>query len=99
MAAPKLYSSESEKPRLFKMKSLVLWSLAALPLAIVAYFTDLPDAFNDTAAIWAYMSYGEPSVAVLPGSFNRSAMDAIYKGHATDSELQKRYAFANLYLP
>ncbi|KAG7055968.1 AkeP protein [Colletotrichum scovillei] len=95
MAAPKLYSGESEKPRLFKMKSLVLWSLAALPLAIVAYFTDLPDTFNDTAAIWAYMSYGEPSVAVLPGSFNRSAMDAVYKGHATDSELQKRNAFLN----
>lgn len=69
-----------------------------MPLAIVAYFTDIPESFNDKAAIWAYMSYGDPSVAVLPGSFNRSAMDAIYKGHATDSELQKRYISFNLHL-
>lgn len=80
------------------MRSFILWSVAVLPLAIVAYFTDIPESFNDTAAIWAYMSYGDPSVAVLPGSFNRSAMDAIYKGHATDSELQKRYISFNLHL-
>ncbi|KAK1624341.1 hypothetical protein BDP81DRAFT_398439 [Colletotrichum phormii] len=77
------------------MRSSVAWSLAVLPLAIVAYFTDLPAAFNDTPARWAYVSYGDPSVAVLPGSFNRSAMDALYKGHATDPELEKRNAFLN----
>ncbi|KXH29431.1 AkeP protein [Colletotrichum salicis] len=77
------------------VRSSVAWSLAVLPLAIVAYFTDLPATFNGTPARWACVSYGDHSVAVLPGSFNRSAMDALYKGYATDPELEKRNAFLN----
>lgn len=52
------------------------------------YLTDLPPSFNDTPAIWARVTYNNPSVAVLSGSFNRSAMDAPYKGETTDPQLK-----------
>ncbi|KAJ0341442.1 hypothetical protein COL154_011897 [Colletotrichum chrysophilum] len=77
-----------------------MWSttipiLAGLPLVASSFLADLPATFNDTPAIWAYVSYGNPSVAVLTGSFNRSAIDAPHKGETSDPALKKTNEFLN----
>ncbi|KAI8273198.1 hypothetical protein K4K60_011181 [Colletotrichum sp. SAR11_57] len=81
-------------------KTPAMWSttipiLAGLPLVASSFLADLPATFNDTPAIWAYVSYGNPSVAVLTGSFNRSAIDAPHKGETSDPALKKTNEFLN----
>ncbi|KAF0320317.1 lactonohydrolase [Colletotrichum asianum] len=81
-------------------KTAAMWSttipiLAGLPVVASSFLADLPATFNDTPAIWAYVSYSNPSVAVLTGSFNRSAMDAPHKGETSDPALKKTNEFLN----
>lgn len=51
------------------------------------YLSDIPGGFNGSQ--WAYLSYSNPSVAVLPGTFNRSAMEAPHEGEASDAKLME----------
>ena len=50
---------------------------------------DLPDGFDSAASTWAFYSYQDPSVAVLPGSFNRSVFDAPWESETSDNDLTK----------
>jgi gluconolactonase len=52
-----------------------------LPLA-ACILSPLPPAYEKAAAKWAYLSYKNPSLAVLPGHFNRSVFVPF-----TDSEV------------
>ena len=82
-------SDDKQTPRAVTMKSAaVLYMSVVLSLA-EAYLADLPVAFNDSPAIWGYVSYAEQSVAVLSGSFNRTVMEAPHEGETTDPDLQE----------
>ncbi|KAF4546813.1 Six-bladed beta-propeller TolB-like protein [Lasiodiplodia theobromae] len=65
------------------------------PGLVQSFFTDLPSAFRDALATWAWVSYQEPSVAVLSGSFNRSAFDAPFESTTSDPTLQEVNDFLN----
>ena len=53
----------------------------------------VPENFNDTK--WAYWSYEQSSLAVLPGSFNRTVFDAPWDGNSTDPDVTSTYDFLN----
>ncbi|KAF2248078.1 hypothetical protein BU26DRAFT_392479, partial [Trematosphaeria pertusa] len=55
---------------------------------------ELPSGFETAGGRWAWVSYETPSVAAIPGSFNRSAMDAPHVANVSDPIIQ----FANEYL-
>ena len=65
-------------------KRLLLAGSASLGQAL---FQDLPETFDSTASTWAFYSYEDPNVAVLPGSFNRSVFDAPWASEASDDSL------------
>jgi hypothetical protein len=48
------------------------------------FFKNLPTGFENGNARWAWISYEMPSVAVIPGTFNRSAFDAPHVGKYSD---------------
>lgn len=71
------------------MKSNTALLTIVLPSLAHAFLANLPPAFNDAPAKWAYVSYTDPSVAVLSGSFNRTAMSAPHLGETSDPKLKK----------
>lgn len=71
------------------MKCAAVFYMSVAPSLAQAYLADLPAAFNDSPAIWGYVSYAEQSVAVLSGSFNRTVFQAPHEGEATDLDLQE----------
>ncbi|KAF3012868.1 hypothetical protein E8E14_011196 [Neopestalotiopsis sp. 37M] len=74
---------------------LFMLALALQPGTIVAqqYLSDIPSGFN--ASQWAFISYLDPSAAVLPGSFNRSVFDASFESEVSDSSLAQTNEFLN----
>lgn len=78
---------------LFKIRSLFV----PFNLVIVScfgkeqYLKALPDAFQDSLSKWAFISYHMPSVAVIPGSFNRSAFDAPYESKISDKNVAEAF--------
>lgn len=52
---------------------------------VYGYWGPLPDGFNTSQ--WAFISYSDASVAVLPGSFNRSVFEAAFESNTSDSTL------------
>ncbi|KAH7053370.1 hypothetical protein B0J12DRAFT_571139 [Macrophomina phaseolina] len=65
------------------------------PGLVQSFFTDLPSGFEDAPATWAWVSYKDPSVAVLNGPFNRSVFDAPFESVTSDSSLQQANDFLN----
>lgn len=59
-----------------------------LPLA-ACILTPLPSAYEKAAAEWAYLSYKNPSLAVLPGHFNRSVFVPFTDSDVSDSSVAK----------
>lgn len=63
-----------------------------------AYYTSpVPAAFlsNTTGAIWAYIDYSDPAVAVIPGAFNRSIFEAPLASEVSDDRQAAANAFLN----
>lgn len=65
------------------MAKRLLLASAALGQALM----DLPEGFDSAPSKWAFYSYEDPSVAVLPGSFNRSIFDAPWASETSDNGL------------
>lgn len=88
---------------LFVHKSMEMFALV-LPLAVMlscglcnaAFLQELPPTFAESPAKWAWVSYTTPSVAQIPGMFNRSAFDAPHEGKISDPEVAQ--AFVSLFL-
>ncbi|KAL2202217.1 hypothetical protein CC79DRAFT_1345291 [Sarocladium strictum] len=60
-----------------------------------SHLSQLPESFQDAPSTWAWISYSNPSVAVLPGAFNRSAMQAPLEGQIQDKTIAKEWNFLN----
>lgn len=73
------------------MKPVVPRHLLMFPGLVRSFLTDLPSDFEDAPATWAWVSYNDPSVAVLTGSFNRSVFDAPFESVTSDPGLQEVY--------
>ncbi|KAL0944813.1 lactonohydrolase [Colletotrichum truncatum] len=89
------FPSQNTTPEHVKMWPAMSLLFFGVPLLAQAFLSDLPPAFKDTPAIWAYVSYGTPSIAALTGSFNRSAMDAPHESKASDPLLVNANNFLN----
>lgn len=59
-----------------------------LPLA-ACILSPLPPAYEKTAAQWAFLSYKNPSLAVLPGHFNRSVFVPFTDSEVSDPSIAK----------
>lgn len=74
---------------------LILIVLLALMLSCglcdAAFLQELPSIFKESASTWAWVSYTSPSVAQIPGTFNRSAFDAPHDGEASDPEVAEAF--------
>ncbi|OGM47435.1 hypothetical protein ABOM_002642 [Aspergillus bombycis] len=75
-------------------KLLSISLVGFLPLA-TALLTPLPLEFQNTTAQWAYLSYENPSFAVMAGEFNRSAFVAQTKSETSDPEVTKALEYLN----
>ncbi|KAA8650885.1 SMP-30/gluconolactonase/LRE family protein [Aspergillus tanneri] len=64
--------------------------LGVLQLA-TALLSPLPLEFRNTPAQWAYLSYDNPSFAVIPGHFNRSAFVSQTDSVTSDPEVTKAH--------
>ncbi|KAM0550193.1 hypothetical protein ACHAPJ_009041 [Fusarium lateritium] len=62
-------------------------------IAAGKYLADPPPKFNSSQ--WANIQYNNPSVAVIPGAFNRSVFDAPWDSNNTDKSIQKINKFIN----
>lgn len=60
-------------------------------LCDAAFLQELPSIFKESASTWAWVSYTSPSVAQIPGTFNRSAFDAPHDGEASDPEVAEAF--------
>lgn len=49
----------------------------------------LPPDYKNAAAQWAFLSYKNPSLAVLPGHFNRSVFVPFTDSEVSDPSLAK----------
>lgn len=59
-----------------------------LPLT-TCILSPLPSAYEKAAAKWAYLSYQNPSLAVLPGHFNRSVFVPFTNSEVSDASVAK----------
>ncbi|KAL1632905.1 hypothetical protein SLS56_003190 [Neofusicoccum ribis] len=59
------------------------------PVPVQSFLTDLPSSFQDSPASWAWISYDQPSVTVLSGSFKRSVFDTPVESVTPDPDLQE----------
>lgn len=64
-------------------------SLLMTSVTQAGFLADLPAAFKSSPSNWAYLTY--PNIAVLPGAFNRSAMNAIVESETSDEQLSATY--------
>ncbi|KAF4445803.1 calcium-dependent phosphotriesterase [Fusarium austroafricanum] len=62
--------------------------LGFVPLA-ATLLSSLPLEYQNTTAKWAYLSYGNPSMAVIPGHFNRSVFVPLTDTEASDPKVAK----------
>jgi len=77
----------------------IMHSLLTLPALLFCtaslasdYLRPLPSAFKpQNESKWAWISYESPSVAVLPGSFNRSVFEAPYVAMVSDGNVKQAY--------
>ncbi|WZH48579.1 Calcium-dependent phosphotriesterase [Fusarium acuminatum] len=65
-----------------------------LPFA-ACILSPLPSAYEKAAAKWAYLSYKNPSLAVLPGHFNRSVFVPFTDSEVSDSSVAKDLDYVN----
>ena len=70
---------------------LMLTVLLATPAVTQALLSELPQDFTNISSKWAWISYSNREVAVLPGQFNRSAFDAPFEGTNTDESVTTEY--------
>ena len=66
-------------------------SLFGTCLCTETFLKQLPSAFQKSSVKWAWVSYDSPSVAVIPGSFNRSVFDAPHEGEVSDKGVKQAY--------
>ncbi|CAJ0548414.1 Ff.00g020270.m01.CDS01 [Fusarium sp. VM40] len=71
------------------------WLIVAWPTLGQALFQNLPSSFSSGPAKWAFYSYQDQNVAVLQGSFNRSAMDAVHEAKVSNAQLAEANNFLN----
>ncbi|KAF2011514.1 calcium-dependent phosphotriesterase [Aaosphaeria arxii CBS 175.79] len=64
-------------------------------LALSQYLSSLPTEFQSSHAKWAWVSYESPAVAVIPGSFNRTALQAPHEGDASDPIVREAFSQLN----
>lgn len=57
------------------------------------FLKELPTGFPNGSAKWAWISYEIPSVAVIQGKFNRSALDAPHVGKVSDPGVAQMYVY------
>lgn len=53
------------------------------------YLAALPEAFTNAPASWAFVSYTNPAVAVIQGSFNRSLEQAPWVAQTSNPAMQQ----------
>lgn len=53
------------------------------------YLSTLPSEFDNAAASWAFISYTNPTAAVINGPFNRTIFQAPWAGQTSDTALQQ----------
>ncbi|KAF2193954.1 calcium-dependent phosphotriesterase [Zopfia rhizophila CBS 207.26] len=69
--------------------------LFVLTSTVSGFLKELPAEFAEGPATWAWVSYDSPSVAVLPGSFNRSVFDAPHESNVSDPVIASVNAYLN----
>lgn len=67
--------------------AMTFWALSAS--AQDQYLSALPDEFANGPASWALISYTNPSVAVISGSFNRTIAQAPWVAQTSNVALQQ----------
>ncbi|KAG6354321.1 hypothetical protein INS49_004926 [Diaporthe citri] len=79
------------------MASKSLLMAANAGAAWACYTSPVPPGFtsNNTGAIWAYVDYSDPAVAVIPGAFNRSVFDAPFASEVSDDRQASANSFLN----
>lgn len=55
------------------------------------FLNELPADFQTTVSKWAWISYDSASVAVIPGSFNRSVLDAPHNTKVSDDGVAEAF--------
>ncbi|KAF9729402.1 hypothetical protein PMIN02_002874 [Paraphaeosphaeria minitans] len=73
----------------------LLSTLATSACVTASYLSTLPPVFQNSSSTWAWVSYSNPSVAVLPEPFNRSSLDAPLEGEISDVSIAKEWSFLN----
>jgi hypothetical protein len=66
-----------------------LWPLFVATATALNFLSDVPREFEYGPSKWAWYDYSMPSVAVLPGAFNRTAFDAPWVSNTSNSALTK----------
>lgn len=68
------------------MRNVLLFPAVLFGKSLFAskYLHELPSEFQTNMSKWAWVSYESPSVAVLPGLFNRSVFDAPHESKVSD---------------
>ncbi|KAF4943728.1 hypothetical protein FSARC_14846, partial [Fusarium sarcochroum] len=74
---------------------MLIFLFLILPTFGQALFQNLPPAFDSASGKWAFYSYQDADVAVLEGTFNRSAFDAPCEAEVSDEGLARANVFLN----
>lgn len=69
--------------------SLVAALMSMLSSVAGQYLSSLPNEFTNAPASWAFVSYRNPAVAAIQGSFNRSIEQAPWVAQVSNPELQQ----------
>jgi gluconolactonase len=80
------------------MRNVLMLSTALFGKSLFAsqYLRGLPAEFQTNTSKWAWVSYDSPSVAVLPGSFNRSVFDAPHESKVSDDGVAQAFVSHSL---
>lgn len=64
-------------------------AFAAMAAGQEQYLSPLPTEFQNAPASWAYVSYANPSVAAIKGTFNRTIAQAPWASETDNVALQE----------
>lgn len=80
------------------MRNVLMLSTVLFGKSLFAsqFLRELPAEFQTNISKWAWISYNSPSVAVLPGSFNRSVFDAPHESKVSDDDVAQALVSRNL---
>lgn len=72
---------------MYLLLAISFWAFSAAGQG--QYLSALPDEFANGPASWALISYTDPSVAVISGSFNRTIAQAPWVSQTSNVALQQ----------